>query len=496
VAQVETALQREKAARVNRSLSQRTIGNAGVLLAGAAVETVLQVAFLVLAGRQLGPSEFGFYGYLLAWVTFAAAVAHWGLPVIAVREMAQRPADETSIFAAVFRIRALWSVLLFVIAGVVASAVPLSADHRAAIWLTFAYLLGVPFDLSLLFDAHQRSRWDVPGRIAGRIVSVGLLALLWRIRGALTVADVALCSTLFLLVNGAVGWMVARRLGHRLRPFAPTPDIHRLLRVSAPVVWSSLMTLAYSQSQTILVKWLSTALETGFSALACRLLMPLLVFRGIVHRVLLPLISEVGQDRAALTARLERVFPALALLFMPLTALAIAVVQVLLVPLFGTDYAGAVLPLQITVAHFFFSGAGALIGMSLLVGGDARTPAVGLTVGCAGSLLLSVLLIPAWGAVGAACATLFGELIAVFYPLPRFLKILRPKVLPRVLRTAAVSLLGLALFCLVLRVPPFSGIAALTVELIVILVGLRLTGEISPERLQAVRALFRRESLR
>jgi O-antigen/teichoic acid export membrane protein len=181
---------------------------------------------------------------------------------------------------------------------------------------------------------------------------------------------------------------------------------------------------------------------------------------------------------------------------MPLTALAIAVVQVLLVPLFGTDYAGAVLPLQITVAHFFFSGAGALIGMSLLVGGDARTPAVGLTVGCAGSLLLSVLLIPAWGAVGAACATLFGELIAVFYPLPRFLKILRPKVLPRVLRTAAVSLLGLALFCLVLRVPPFSGIAALTVELIVILVGLRLTGEISPERLQAVRALFRRESLR
>jgi O-antigen/teichoic acid export membrane protein len=464
-----------------------------VLLAGAAVETVLQVAFLVLAGRQLGPSEFGFYGYLLAWVTFAAAIAHWGLPVIAVREMAQRPADETSIFAAVFRIRVAWSLLLLVIAGVVASAVPLSADHRAAVCLTFAYLIGVPFDLSLLFDARQRSRWDVPGRIAGRIVSVGLLAVLWRVRGVLTVADVALCSTLFLLVNGAVGWMVARRLGHRLRPFAPTLDTSRLLRVSLPVVWSTLMTLAYSQSQTIFVRWLSTAVETGFNALACRLLMPLLIFRGIVHRVLLPLISEVGHDRAALTARLERVFPALALLFMPLTVLTVPVVQVLLVPLFGVEYAGAVLPLQITVAHFFFSGAGALIGMSLLVQGDARTPAVGLTVGCACSLLLSVLLIPAWGAIGAAWGTLVGELVAVFYPLPRFLKTLRPRVLPRVFRIAAVSLAGLALFYVSSRTLAIPGIAALTIELVVILFGLRLTGEISPERLQTVRALFRRE---
>ena len=479
---------------MNKTLSQRTIGNAGVLLTGAAVETVLQVAFLVLAGRQLGPSEFGFYGYLLAWVTFASAVAQWGLPVIAVREIAQRPADETSIFAAVFHIRALWSVLLFLVAVAAASVVPVSADHRAAIWLTFAYLLGVPFDLSLLFDAHQRSRWDVPGRMAGRIVSVGLLGLLWRMRGALTVADVALCSTLFLLVNGAVGWMVARRLGHDLRPFAPTPDTGRLLRLSLPVVWSSLMSLAYSQSQTILVKWLSTALETGFNALACRLLMPVLIFRGIIHRVLLPLVSEVGQDRAALTARLERVFPALALLFMPLTALTVPVVQLLLVPLFGTDYAGAVRPLQITVAHFFFSGTGALIGTSLLVNGDARTPALGLTVGCAGSLLLSVLLIPSWGAVGAACATLFGELIAVFYPLPRFLKILRPKVVPRVLRIAAVSLLGLALFYLSLRTLAMPELAALAIELIVILIGLRLAGEISPERLQTALALFRRGS--
>jgi O-antigen/teichoic acid export membrane protein len=494
VAPAETDLQREDETRVSRTLSQRTIGNAGVLLAGATVETALQLVFLVVAGRQLGPSEFGFYGYLLAWVTFAAAFAQWGLPVIAVREIAQRPWDEIPLFAAVFRIRASWSVLLFLIAGVVASVVPLGTDHRTAAWLTFAYLLAVPFDLSLLFDAHQRSRWDVPGRITGRVVSVGLLIVLWRMRGTLSVTDAALCSTLFLMVNGAVGWLVARRLGHRLRPLAATPDTPRLLRISLPVMWSNIMTLAYSQSQTILVKWLSTAVETGYNALASRLLLPVLIFRGIVHRVLLPLLSEVGQDRPALTARLEKILPALALLFIPLTALVIPVVQVLLVPLFGADYSGAVLPLQITLSHLFFSGTGALIGTSLLVNGDARTPAVGLTVGCACSLALSFALIPSHGAVGAACGTLFGELVAVFYPLPRFLRILRPQVLPRVIRIAAVSLAGLALFYVLIRVAAMPGLAALAVQLVASLIGLWITGEISGDRLRTVRDLFRRGS--
>jgi len=219
-----------------------------------------------------------------------------------------------------------------------------------------------------------------------------------------------------------------------------------------------------------------------------------LIFRGIVNRVLLPLLSEVGADRAALTVRLEKVIPALALLFMPLTTLAVPVVQVFLVPLFGVDYTGAVLPLQIVLAHLFFSGAGSLIGTSLLVNGDARTPAVGLTVGCVCSLLLSVVLIPSQGAVGAACGTLFGEIVAVSYPLPRFLRILRPRVLPRVLRIAFVSLAGLAIFYALMRAIALPGLAILAIQIFVTVTGFWMIGEISPDRLRTVRDLFRRGS--
>lgn len=476
---------------LNENLSGKTVGNAAILLVGAAMETLLQLAFLIVAGRQLGPSEFGFYGYLLAWVTIAAALAQFGQPVIGVREIAQRPQDESAIFSATVRIRFVGSLLLFLVAGTVAMFSEIGRLHQSAVWLAFAYLLFVPFDLSLFFDAHKMSRWDVPGRIIGRFLSVGLLTGLWQINGEITVADVALCSSLFLFFNAIVAWIVIHRLGFRLQPFAPTAEIRRLLRPSVPVTWSNLMTLAYSQSQTIFVKWFSTALETGYNALASRLFLPLLIFRGIVNRVLLPLISEVGTDYSALNARLERIFPALALVFIPTTVLAIPLVEILVVPIFGEEYKGAVQPLQILIAQLFFSGAGAMIGTSLLASGDARTPAVGLTIGCLCSVTLGILWIPAHGAVGAAWATLVGEFIAVFYPLPRFRRVLRPAVLPRMLLLALISLLSLAVYFLLNRMLNLQSLFALTAQIIFLFIGLRIIGELSPDRVRSLAGLFR-----
>ncbi|MFZ5432555.1 MAG: flippase, partial [Calditrichota bacterium] len=408
---------------MNLSQSRKAVGNATILTSGAAIETVLQFVFLLIAGRQLGPEEFGFYGYLISLVTIAAAVVHFGLPVIAVREIAQRPHDEPQIFGATFWIRSVFSIAFFLAAVLIAAISPLSGMHRLAVWLVFFYLLCLPFDLSFLFDARQMSRWDVPGRVIGRTVVVILLIVLWQVNGTVTVADVALCSSLLMLINVIIAWLVARKLHLPLPYGKPTGEVRRLLKESAPITWSNVVTLAYSQSLTIFVKWLSTALQTGFYALASRLLLPVLIFKGVIYRVLLPLISEVGKDRAALTTRLEKIFPALALVFMPTVAIVIPASQIVIVPLFGADYAGAVLPFQISISYLFFSGIGSAFGGALLASGDARTPTVGLTIGCAVSIGLSMILIPAYGAVGAACTAWIGEFVAIAYCIPFFLRI-------------------------------------------------------------------------
>jgi polysaccharide transporter, PST family len=476
---------------VTGTLSRKTASNATILTLGAAVESVLQFGFLVIVGRELGPAEFGFYGYILSLVTFAITAAHFGLPAIAVREMAQRPTEESPIFAATFRIRAALSVVFVVTSWIVAAATPLADSHRAAVIFMFAYLLCVPFDLAPLFDARKLSRWDVPGKLAGRIASLGLLGLIWWQRGAITVSDVALCSSFLIAVNVAVGWVVAKRLGLSLHPLAETCETVKLVRLSIPVLWSNLMMITYSQSLTILVKAFSTALETGYYALANRLLMPILIVKGILYRLLLPIVSEVGLDGTALTARLERILLALALIFMPAVAFGIPAAAVIIVPLFGQQFAGAVLPFQVSISLLIFTGMGSMFGTALLGAGDARTPTVGLTVGTILSVVLCLLLIPTYGATGAAWAAWLGELVAVVYTIPNFLRLTRPRILGRLLRIAAASLCGPIAFYALTAVAIVDPVFALAVTALVILAALAVIGEISPRKLKALFALIK-----
>jgi len=479
---------------VESEKSKRAVGNAAILTLGAGVETALQFFFLLLAGRELGPEQFGFYGYLLALVTIVSAVVHYGLPVISVREIAQRPADQSAIFSGTFRIRAALAAAFFSLAVLAAWLLPQSADQRLAVWLIFAYLLFVPFDLSFLFDAHQASRWDVPGRVAGRIVAVGLLFLLWKTRGSVTVVDVALCSSLLMLVNVAIARLLAGARGLALPWLAPTREVSRLLRSGTPIMLANVLALGFSQMQTVLVKWLSTALETGYYALASRLLMPILIFKGVLYRVFLPLISEAAADRDALSVRLEKLFPALALIFMPAVGLGIPAAQVILVPLFGAEYAGAVLPFQIAISHMLLTGMGSLFGSSLVATGDERTPTVGLAIGCAASLAVGGALIGSFGAVGAALASCVGEFVSMGYAIPKFLRVVRPKIAARLVRIGLSSISGCAAFYVLTGFALLPAGYALLAAAVIIAVGLGMAGEISRERLRVLTGLLGRKA--
>lgn len=473
------------------AVSQRTFNNALYLTLGAFAEAVLQFVFLVVAGRQLGPAEFGYYGFLLAVITFAVTFAHFGLPVVSVREIAQRPADEHATFIATFRIRCVIAVGIVIAAVVGSSIAPMTSAHRLALILTFAYLLFLPFDLSFLFDARKMSRWDVPAKLGGRAASVALLLVLWQVRGRITVVDVALCSSSLMLVSAVIGWRIAKRQGLSLKLWGATGETKHLVLLAMPVVWSNLMSVTNSQSQTMVMKALAPDTETGYYALASRLMLPLLIVKGIVYRLMLPILSEVATRSEALTDRLEKILPALALLFMPAAALAIPAAETLLVPLFGASYAGAVLPFQISVSLLWFAGFGSALGTAILTTGDARTPTIGLTIGSLTGAALCVWLIPEYGASGAAWAAWIGEFIAIGYTIPKFLRVARPKVSGRIARIGGCAFLGTASYYLITRALDIPLGIGLAISMVITVGLLWIVREISYDRLRTVAAMIR-----
>lgn len=476
------------------SLFKKTISNATWLTLGGGAEAVLQFTFIWIASRELGPEVFGFYGYLLSILMFVSVVVHFGLPSVVVREMAKRPEDIPRLFCAMIRTRLVLGVAGFAAAVLIAFLSGMPPVKQATVWLLFAFLLIMPFDLAPLFDAKLQSRWDALGRFLGRTASVGVLILLWQFRETLTVAEVAGCATLNMAVNVAAAWRIAGRLKILPERAAKDLQIGPLMRMATPIMWSTLMTTTFVFTQTIMVKWLSTDLETGYYTLANRLVVLVLTVKGILYRLLLPILSEVGDNRAEFVSRLERLFPAYGLIFMPAMAAAIPLTELMIVPIFSAEYAGSVLPLQILFSQIFITGAGSITASALFALGYQRTYTISLTAGCAASLLFGFLLIPSLGAVGAAWSAWAAEITVFAITLPVFLLTVQPRIWRRLSAVAVSSLAGLAVYFTLTHLTETGGWAALALGLAVILILLGVFREISPARLRTAMTLLKGSS--
>jgi len=281
------------------------------------------------------------------------------------------------------------------------------------------------------------------------------------------------------VVNISVAWIIARSGDFQLKPFAATSETKPLLIKALPVCWSNLMQVLYSQFQLVYVQWLSNALQTGYFALVMRLILPIMLFMGVIYRILMPLVSSVARDSAALRSRLETVFPIAALLFIPLTTVAILIAGGLLVPLFGEEYSGAVLPFQIAVSQFLFTGFGALFGTSLLAAGNAKPSTIGLTIGTATGLIAGLFLVPKYGAVGGAWAFWISAVVATAYPIPAFLRYCRPVFMDRIIRISIPCILALIVNYFVTYMLKDFVLGAAIVSLFLMFLGLVAVGELS-----------------
>lgn len=78
--------------------------------------------------------------------------------------------------------------------------------------------------------------------------------------------------------------------------------------------------------------------------------------------------------------------------------------------LVGSDYSGSLYPLRILVIYAFFLSTSAFISSFLDYVGLAKKRAKNLTVAILLNAILNIILIPKYGAVGAASATLMSYL--------------------------------------------------------------------------------------
>ncbi|MCL4543828.1 MAG: flippase [Chloroflexi bacterium] len=393
--------------RVARLVASNTF--AQLVARGAII--VAAIGANAMLSRYLGPSAFGRYSLVFAYVGVVSGIfANWGLGSIAVRDASQKPRETEPILTSAAAMQLLasagsYAVLLLLV------RVAAHGQDELAVAVAGVTLLLMPVDiLAMALQVQMKLVRVAFASIAGALLKLGAAAgavgLGWGVTGIITstiVATVVGYGLLILVLRGCLDWSRLRPQAHRYRP---------LLAEAWPLAVATVFVTLVNQMPLILLGKLATAEQVGYFSAANKVASQLVVVPLVLSTSLYPVFSRLAlEDRASLGRMLSRTLRYMTILAMLLVVLGAATGPWSIQVLYGPLFRPAVPVLLLLVAQSALLYPAILAGEALVALGRQRTNLViqvsGAVVVTFGCVALSHL----YGAVGAAVASLAGYVV-------------------------------------------------------------------------------------
>ncbi|MBL4558001.1 MAG: flippase [Rhodobacteraceae bacterium] len=380
--------------------------NAGWLTAEQAVRLLTGLFVMVLVARHLGPERFGAYAYLFALAGLFIPLALAGLDAPVMRRAAADPAQRDRLIGTALAIRGAAAVLAALLAFGLFLAIggpPGTAPGLMA--AACLVVLAAPAEsFNTWFRAAERMAWIALPRIAVALAVAGVaLVLVWR------QADLPAFVALRAGDAGALGWRRCSPMAWRpgAAPPGPVARLAReLLREGWPLLLGGVAVIVYMRIDQVMLGQMAGADELGLYSVAVRVSDTVLFVPMAVQSAFYAALVRVHRDTPGrFDAYMQRVYDAMGLAAWG-CGLALGLAGWLLIgPVFGSDYSGAVPMLAILLfslpAIFLGTGRGAMLTVR---GWMWTVPAV-TAAGAVANVALNLVLIPRWGGEGAAVAT-------------------------------------------------------------------------------------------
>ena len=382
-------------------------------------EQLLRMVAGLLVGiwvaRYLGPEQFGVFSYAIAFASLFSSIAKLGLDGIVVRDLVREP-DQRDLYLGT----AFWLKLggAFVMLGAVALATQLTSSDRT----TNLYILIIAS--GAIFQSFEVVAFYFQSRVLSKFVSICkmtqlLISSLLKLYFILTGADL-ICFVLVTLVDQmtlALSLYMAYRyqkLGGFYRHFDMT-IVKQFLRDSWPLIFSGLVIMIYMRIDQIMIKEMLGEREVGLYSAAVRISELWYFIPSIITSSLFPSIINAKKISEKLYyTRLQRLYTLMVWL-----AIAIALPVTfwsdwLVILLYGEAYreAGFVLMIHVWAGVFVFLG---VASESWLISENLqRISFYRAFLGAGINVILNLVLIPIYGLIGAAIATVIAQAMAVF----------------------------------------------------------------------------------
>jgi len=397
-----------------RPYLRRVIDNTAWLFADNLLRMAAGLFVGVWVARYLGPEQFGQYNYALAFVAIFSVVGTLGLDANVVRDLVNEAKVKDEILGTATCLRFLGGG--FAAALSIAIIVLLKPDSLVR-WLVVILAFGMLFQafetIAQWFQAQIQSKHVVVAK--NLVVATMTLAKVLLILGGASLVAFAWVGlteailTMFALViayemsgEHVRAWMI--QLGRAKKLFAD----------SWPLLISSLTAMLYLKIDIVMLGEMHSETAVGVYAAATRISEVWYFIPMALMSSLQPSIIQAKQHSEDLfQSRLRNIYGLMSAISICVAFGVTFFADELVRLLFGQFYeaAGIVLAVHVWAAIAVFLGVAS--SQYLIIENLQKIAMYRTTIGLLCNIVLNVILIPRYGAVGAAVATLFSYSLAI-----------------------------------------------------------------------------------
>jgi polysaccharide transporter, PST family len=396
---------------------RRIVVNTGWLFADRILRMGVGLVVGVWVARYLGVERFGLLSYVSAFVALFSTLATLGLPSLVIRTIAQEPEERAAILGTAFWLQLVGGCLTLLLA--LGTMFVLRHDDPQMLGLVAILASAAIFQafdtIDLWFQSQVQSKYPVLAKnIAFLILAIVKVGLIQRQAPLFAFA----LTTFAEAAIGAIGLIICYRFqGNSLRAWRwSLPLAKRLLRESWPLILSGFTIMIYMKVDQIMLGQMVGEQAVGIYAAATRISEVWYFIPTAIAASVAPGIYAAKQaaDQELYYRRIEQSLQVLSVIAIVIAVPMTFVSGRIVSALFGPEYAaaGPILAIHIWAAWFVFTGIGSsswFIAEGLIHLAFRRT-----LVGALINIGLNFVLIPAYGGVGAAIATVIAQAFASF----------------------------------------------------------------------------------
>ncbi len=398
----------------NHAGFQKYFRNTGWMFAGRFFTLGVSFFIGIYIARYLGPANYGLLSYVTSFVGLFGFLASLGIEGILNREIVKDHNKKDDLIGTAFYLKLAGSFLAITAVFLISILTTHDIFILGLIWIYSLVFIFQAFNvIEIYFQSQVMSKKVVTAQIIAYIVSACLKILVIIMNKGI------FWLTLIFVVEAMLYAVILlfsfRKFGNHIRNWKfRLPIAKSILNDSWPLMLSAVAIGIYMKIDQVMIKNMLGNEQTGIYAVAVKLSEVWYFLPGIICTSLFPaLVQSIKTDVGFFNQRIKKLYTLMFWLSFGIALVTTILAGPIIKILFGSQYIGSVIVLQIYVWAGISVSLSAVINQYLIVANYTKISFFNTMTGAILNIIINLLLLPKMGIKGAAIATLTSYTIVI-----------------------------------------------------------------------------------